>query len=77
MHLYRLGDELLLRSSAKKDLGVLVGKRLARSHVAKKVNGTLGCTKKSTVRRLRVVILPLSCALVRPHLEHRVQFWAP
>lgn len=74
MHLYRLGDELLLRSSAKKDLGVLVGKRLARSHVAKKVNGTLGCTKK---RRLTVVILPLSCALVRPHLEYRVQFWAP
>jgi len=63
MHRYRLGADLLESSSVERDLGVLVDDRLTMSQqcalAAKKVDGILGCIRKSVATRSREVLLPL------------------
>ncbi|KAJ7426226.1 hypothetical protein WISP_17932 [Willisornis vidua] len=69
MYWDKLRADLLKSNSVEKNLGVLVDNKL--SFVAKK------CIRKSIASRLRKVIWLFYSALVRPHLERCVQFWAP
>lgn len=64
----------------KKDQGILLDNKLSMRHQctlkAKNANSFLHCIRQNTSSRLTEVILPQYSALVRPHLEFCIHFWA-
>ena len=77
MHQYRIWADLLVRSPAVEDLGVLVDNRLVMSQmcalVARMANGILGCIKECGQQVEGGGPPPLLCP-DEPHLEYCTQF---
>lgn len=67
-------------SSVERCLGVLVDKQMNLGEwcatVAKQANRFLDCINKGLTSSDKKVIFPFCSALIRPHLEHCVQFWS-
>jgi len=75
---YRLGDEGLESSPAKKDLGFWWMKSwTGATNVCEQANHTLGYNPSSVGSRSREVILSLFSAPVRPHQEYCIRSGAP
>ena len=58
-------------------MGVLVDKLTMSQQCALVARRPVECIKRSVASRSKNILLPLFFALVRPHLEYCVQFWAP
>ncbi|PKU35113.1 hypothetical protein llap_14583 [Limosa lapponica baueri] len=78
---YRLRDEGIESSPAKKDLRVQVDEKLDMSRqctlTAQKASCIQGCITSTMSSKLREMILPLYSSLVRPHLAYCIQLWSP
>ncbi|KAK4828405.1 hypothetical protein QYF61_026159 [Mycteria americana] len=78
---FSLGDKRLESSLAERDPRIWVDGKLNMSQqcvlAAKRANRVPGCIKNSIGSQSRQAIVLLYTALVWPHHEYCVQFWAP
>lgn len=79
--MYRLGNQILECSPVERDMGVLAVDYSNESQqcalAAKRASNILGYIKCGIANWPKEVIVPVYSPLVQPHLEYRVQFWAP
>ena len=78
---YKMGDDVLGRTTQEKDLGVTFSADMKVSEqcgiAASKGNQILGLIRITITYTEKPLIVPLYKAIVRPHLEYCIQAWRP
>ena len=78
---YKMGDAVLGRTTQEKDLGVTFSADMKVSEqcgiAASKGNQILVLIRRTITYKEKQLIVPLYKAIVRSHLEYRIQAWRP
>ena len=78
---YNTSNQQLPTTDQQRDLGIIITKDLKWQKQTEKscktANRVLGFIERNFMFKNKGLILPLYKSLVRPHLEHAVQFWSP
>ena len=78
---YNMSNQQLSTTDQHRDLGIIITKDLKWQKQTEKsckmVNRVLEFIARNFRYKNKELILPLFKSLVRPHLEHAVQFWSP
>ena len=78
---YNKSNQQLPTTDQQRDLGIITTKNLKWQKQTEKsckiANRVLGFIARNFRYKNKQLILPLYKSLVRPHLEHAVQFWSP
>ena len=78
---YNMYNQQLTTTDQQRDLGIIITKDLKWQKQTEKscktANRVLGFIARNFGYKNKELILPLYKSLVRPHLEHAVQFWSP
>ena len=78
---YEMGGTILSITEKEKDLGVTMNANMKVSEqcriAASKGNQVLGMIRRNITYKDKSLIVPLSKAIVRPHLEYCIQAWSP
>ena len=78
---YNMSNQQLPTKDQKRDLGIIITKDLKwqkqTEESCKTANRVLEFIVRNFRHKNKELFLPLYKTLVRPHLEHAVQFWSP
>ena len=78
---YNMSNQQLPTTDQQRDLGIIITKDLKWQKETEKscktANRVLGFIASNFRYKKKELILPLYKSLVRPHLEHALQFWSP